>query len=409
MTYRRVGFLVVAAAAIALAGCALRKPAAADKFPDLPFDPTSIRAEAIGTYKNKGPFDVELGVRATRSITAADDIVLRVVAAGSEIARVPVVIDVAADWNGARSPKGFAATVGVPPGDYEVELMVRGRSILGHAFKIAEVPVWGGGRQVQLFGHIGNRVELDDGRLRLARWVVEDEPTQAFVIEWWHDNRRVWVTRGRTDRWQAYGLDAIVQRAQPRKDVAGVRPTLWTYGAERYAIPKDLILMGGMWEARVYREGAPPVAVAFELSSSPDTQESRVALKRVHLSSELFLRPLPTGLGAAAFAAIPGKQQPTPPARKLRALVEPVAFDRAAIRALFRSPELARKWREFIDANKNTMHDETWNLTADEKAQLNGMRNEDRLVAVKRLRPQIVALLAKLSGPWQPDDVPDAR
>src|SRR5262245_45571849 len=292
----RVGFVV---AALTLAGC-VKAATPTKPRPDLPFDPMSIRAEPATAQPAKGPFKIELAVRVDRTITAADDVALRVVSSGAEVARVPVVVDVPADFNGERAPKLFAAAVGVPPGDYEVELVSAKRTILGHAFKIAEVPVWGGGKQLQFYGHLSTRVDLDASWLRLARWVVEDEPTQAYVIEWWHDGRRVWVTKGRTDRWPAYDVDSIVQQALPPR--AAPRRSIWIYGGERYAIPKDLMLMAGVWEARVYREGAPPVAITFELSSSPDTLESRVAMKQMRLSAELFLRPLPGGLGASVFA-----------------------------------------------------------------------------------------------------------
>jgi hypothetical protein len=319
----------------------------------------------------------------------------------------------------------FSATVAVPVGDYDVELVYQGRPILGHAFKLADVPVWGGGHQVQFFWHQRNRVDLDAEWLRLARWVVEDEPTQAFVIEWWHDKRRVLVTKGRTDPWPAYHVGAAVQQAFPRK-APGPRKTIWAFGTERYKIPKDLILIAGQWEARVYREGAPPVAVAFELSTAEETQESRVALTGLHLSAELFLRQLPAGLGADGFNAVPRKQYPTAEPRTTRMLVDPIAFDRGATRALFRSPDLARKWGEFLDANSGAAqfsngvmlaNEQDWNLTAEERqlvrrqASAQRGRDPDKIEAdrgakVKRLRPQIVALIKKYSGPWQPEDMP---
>lgn len=423
---RGISVLVIAALA-GSAGCAVKRggttPSA--RATNLAFDPDSIRADPAGVFTGKGPYKVELAVRATKDITAADQVALRVVASGTEVARVPVIVDVPPEWNGGEELKVFAATVAVPIGDYDVELVYQDKPILGHAFKIAEVPVWGGGRQIQFFWHQRNRVDLDSNWLRLARFVVEDEPTQAFVIEWWQRNKRVVVTKGRTERWKAYQPAWVVQNAVPRKD-GGNRPSIWSFGTERYDIPQDLVLMGGAWEARIYREGAPPVAIAFELGAGAETQESRVALRRSRLSAELFLRPLAAGLGPQAFAMIPGKQQPAVEPRTTLRLVEPIAFDRAAVRALFRSPELARKWHDFIKANGTTAtyvdgvklaNEQEWNLTAYEKQQLarqaTAQRDADpeEMDATKkaralRLRPQILALLKKYGGPWQPAELP---
>jgi hypothetical protein len=385
----------------------------------LPFDPDSIRADPAAG-QTRAPFRVELAVRATRDLAVADGVAIRVVGGGRELKRIPVVVDVPPEWNGTPASKVFTATVSLPLGDYEVEVVHAGRPVLGHAFKIAEVPVWGGGRQVQYFWHQKTRLDLDRNWLRLARWVVEDEPTQAYVIEWWRAGKRVHTTTGRADKWPAYELETAVKDAYPKKGGAG-RRSIWTFGAERYDIPNDLVLIGGAWEARVYREGAPPVAIAFELSTAPETQESRVALRRSKLSAELFLRGLPEGLGVERFAAIPGKQLPTAAQRTPEMLVDPVPFDRSAVRALFRSPELARKWHDLVATNITAAHllssEQDWNLTAEQRAlrarhvkALQG-RDHDRVDAerkatAERLRPQVLALIRKHSGPWQPNEIP---
>jgi hypothetical protein len=406
--------------AIVLGACTVKpKSTLSTRALDLPFDPTTIAATPGGPLRGKGPYPIELAVNANRSLTAADAITLRVVVAGTggtAVASVPVVIEVPPGWNGGTS-KAFSAVVEVPAGDYEVELVRGDAPILGHAFKLAEVPVWGGGRQVHFFSHQNTRIDLDTDTLRLARWVVEDEPTQGWIIEWWQRGKRVITTKGRSPAWPAFELAKVVQSATS-KDAA--RPTIWTYGAERYTIPKDLILIGGQWEARVYREGAPPVSVTFELAIAPETQESRVAAIGLKLSSPLFLRPLPEGLGADAFVAIPGKQQPTSVVPASRPLIDPITFDRSAVRAMFRSPELARKWRDFLSSNSTveSSGEQVWNLTAAEKREAEKLAkaqrgrdpakvDAERLARVKRLRPEIVALIRKYDGPWQPSDIPE--
>src|SRR5262245_21413233 len=227
-------------AAIVLGACAVKPHGTlATKRTDLPFDPTTIAATPVGPWKGKGPYAIELAVHANRTLTAADAISLRVVPAGAHevtVASVPVVIDVPTGWNGGTS-RAFAANVAVPAGDYELELVYRDQPILGHAFKLAQVPGWGGGRQMQFFAHQNTRIDLDHDELRLARWVVEDEPTQAWIIEWWQGTKRVLTTKGRSPTWPTYELASLVQSATT-KDTA--RATIWTYGAERYAIPKDL-------------------------------------------------------------------------------------------------------------------------------------------------------------------------
>jgi hypothetical protein len=138
------------------------------------------------------------------------------------------------------------------------------------------------------------------------------------------------------------------------------------------------------------------------------------------LSSPLFLRPLPEGLGADAFASIPGRQEPTRVVSGAKPLVDPIVFDRSATRALFRSPELARKWREFLSTNSTveTSGSEVWNLTAAEKREAEKLAkaqrgrdparvDAERLARVKRLRPEIVALIRKHDGPWQASDIPE--
>jgi hypothetical protein len=371
---------VVITCALAVAGCARPHTGAIASVRDLAFVPTSITASPAGPFKAKGPFPIQLAVTATRTIAAADAITLRVSAGGVAVASVPVVVDVPKTYDGGGTTKQFTATVEVPAGDYEVELVRADRPILGHAFKLASVPVWGGGKQVHFFAHQNTRVDLDNDVLRLARWVVEDSPTQGWVVEWWHAGQRVTTTKGRTDPWPSYQLDALVDAAT-HKD--GARASIWSFGSERYAIPKDLIHMGGQWEARIYREGAPPVALAFELPIALETQESRVAAIGLSLSSPLFLRPLPEGLGADVFAAIPGKQEPALAPTVDHTAVDPIAFDQDATRALFRSPELARKWRSFLELEAR----------APERA--------------KKLRPEIVGLIQKHGGPWLSTDAPE--
>jgi len=371
---------VVITCALAIAACARPHPGGPVAARDLAFVPTSITASPAGVLKGKGPYPIQLAVTATRTMTAADAITLRVSHDGTTVASVPVVVDVPKTYDGGGTTKQFTATVEIPAGDYEVELVRADRPILGHAFKLASVPVWGGGKQIHFFAHQNTRVDLDNDVLRLARWVVEDSPTQAWVVEWWHAGQRVTTTKGRTDPWPSYQLDALVDAAT-RKD--GARASIWSFGAERYAIPKDLIHMGGQWEARIYREGAPPVALAFELPIALETQESRVAAIGLSLSSPLFLRPLPEGLGADVFAAIPGKQEPALAPTADHTQVDPIAFDQDATRALFRSPELARKWRSFLELEAR----------APERA--------------KKLRPEIVGLIQKHGGPWLSTDAPE--
>lgn len=377
---------VVITCALVVASCARPHPAAMGPARDLAFVPTSIAASPGGAFKGKGPYPIKLTVSATRTIAASDGFALRVSANGAAVASAPVVVEVPKTYDGGATTREFTATVEVPAGDYEVELVAGGHPILGHAFKLASVPVWGGGKQVHFFAHQNTRVDLDNDVLRLARWVVEDQPTQGWVVEWWHAGQRVTTTKGRTDPWPSYQLDALVDAATRKDGKDGkdaTRGSIWSFGAERYAIPKDLIHMGGQWEARIYREGAPPVALAFELPIALETQESRVAAIGLSLSSPLFLRPLPDGLGADVFAAIPGKQMPAVAPTDDHTSVDPIAFDQDATRALFRSPELARKWRAFLEAAAR----------APERA--------------KKLRPEIVGLIQKHGGPWLATDAPE--
>ncbi len=259
--------------------------------------------------------------------------------------------------------------VDLPLGDYDVELAYRGESFAGEPFRIAIIPEWGGTRQLHLFRHHGTRISLAEHKLWVLRWWSNDAPALPWVVEWRHNGRVLATTKGRERKWDVQASTVIQNAFQPK-----ARRSIWQLG-EEYTVPDVVAKMPGAWEARVVHEGAPPVSVDITVLANGtvgDPSRSLVATPSgwTHAwSKPLALHPLEEADAAELTDQLPvvaGAQQIDD---------GPIVLTPNAVRALFRSKELAANWTKFLGGTRT-------------------------------LRPIIEQLIKSQGGPWKPDEFP---
>lgn len=310
-------------------------------------------------------YRIELSVALQRTLIEQDHLAFVMRVGVDEVGRYPI-------------KKGEAGTTihqrieTLPLGDYTVELDYNGERFAGEPFRIAEVPEWGGTTNVHLFRHHGTRVSLVEKKLWVLRWWSNDAPAQPWVIEWRHEGAVVTTTSGRERKWAIADANEIVRYAlQPQ-----ARRSIWQLG-EEYPLPDQVAKAAGSWEARILHGDAPPVSVGFTVMPNGKIGEADQDYDFVpgvdgwthSWSQPLAVRPLAQAdiveLQDKLFA-VTGGQQLGP---------APIEVTPEAVRALFRSKQLADQWSKFLGGSRE-------------------------------LRGKVEALIKAQGGPWKPDEFP---
>jgi hypothetical protein len=345
-----------------------------------------------------GPvYQVQLAVSLVRDVMPTDDLAFVVSVGDHEIGRYPVV---------ATVERGQRATarqeIELPLGSYEVDLAYRGVRYAATPFRLADVPVWGGRRQLQIRSHPGTRISLRQKTLWVARWWANDGPPPAWIVEWRRDGQIVTTTSGR----ERHGIDPKASTLVGGASFAfrGTREidqTLWTFG-ESYPVPDVVAQTPGAWAAIIVHGGAPPLAVTFDVRAPGQVAGESDKLVVVGPAwQRSWSRPLPSrGLSPGEVGALAAKlphveaHQPfdTAPSDG----VEPaIRVTPAAVRALFRSSKLAETWQSYLMLNAQAAQAQgAQTATAKDRAKLRAMR------------PQIEQLIKAHGGRWLPDEAP---
>jgi len=340
-------------------GCAVPKTEG-PKASDMPF----IHGPAVAwTDDPKSGYHIELTVALQRNLTALDHLAFVVKVGADEVGRY-------------RIAKGVVGTTvhqkvdELPLGDYSVELEYNGHHFAGEPFRIAVVPEWGGSKNLHLFRHHGTRVSLVEKKLWLLRWWSNDAPTLPWIVEWRHEGKIVKTTMGRERKWAINDSSEIVKYALAPQ----ARRSIWQLG-EEYTVPEQVGQMPGSWEARVIHQGAAPVSVEFTvlpnhtIGTPGDELVASVDGWAHAWSKPLELHPL----AQEDIIELTDKLPIAPGAQQLQE--GPIELTPNAVRALFRSKQLADQWSKFLGGSRE-------------------------------LRGKIEALIKTQGGPWKPDEFP---
>ncbi len=361
---------------------------------------------------------VRLVAEITRDVMPTDDLAIVVSVDDHEIGRYPIV------GTFGRSTK-ITQEIELPLGDYQIDYDYQGTHFAGMPFRLAEVPVWGGKTVVQLREHHGTRVSLREQKLWVGRWRASDGPPEAWIIEWVHEGEIATTTSGRdlraipTNATSIIGGAAGAYRAQHAVD-----NTLWAYG-EAYPVPATVATTPGRWAARVVHGGAAPVAVMFTVL--PGGRLAEESARRVHAagwepswSTPLAVRPLAGNEVGRLAQKLPlvDPAQPFDEPVTDRDRPEPgIRVSTQAVRALFRSQQLAELWWAYHQANRPLPAHAPTSAAAFPRGskRISGLGERRRSTAksatehrakLKSMSAQIRQLIQTHGGTWKVDEFP---
>jgi len=294
-------------------------------------------------------------------------------------------------------------------------------------FRLAQVPVWGGHTALQLRMHPGTRLSLREKKLWVGRWWANDGPPQAWIIEWVFEGQVVTTTSGREDRGIPPQASRIVGGAAGAfRDPHVVENTIWTYG-EEYPIPDVVAQRPGPWAARVVHGGASPVAVVFTVQ--PGGRLAEASPRRIAAvgwepswSYRLEQRALSITEVERLTAKLPqlSSTQPFDDTEDAGGPEPAIRISTAAVRALFRSKQLADAWWQYQTLNvaatpaaQRPVDAAAFPKTAARKPggmpapRESSARDEaERRAKLRTLRTQIEGLIKAHGGPWKSDEFP---
>jgi hypothetical protein len=419
-----------------LVGCTppVKRPAAVD----VPFS-GAPGVQDVGRVAAKATYKVRLTISTTRDIGAEDGLALVVRHADDEVGRYPITGAFNDPYTRPVTikpyvpPESLAPVIELPIGDYQLDAEYKGVRYSGGSFSIAEVPYWGGTRVLTMLAHHGTAVDLVHGRFYLSRWWVDESPSQPWIVEWRHEGTPVTTTSGRERAWMSAQAEGVVSESfDGFRDKSSSR-TIWQSG-EQYEVPEAVTKTPGRWQARVVHGGASPVAVSFTVSPNGSLAKTSGRLEATSegwadvMSPVLPREPLAEADVAALVAKLPAleRAQPFDEPSSTHQLVTPIPASTPAVRALFRSKQLARAWQDFLDYNSLTSEsggtvvfttDEQRNLSPEQKWRVQRRSNRDaaqeapgmdaaKKAKLRSLRPQIEQLIKAYGGPWKPSEFP---
>ena len=399
---------LVGLALVVVVACVPRKPVATPVAETVrPFDAGPV--VTLMDPSQKGPVvRVQIGADITRDVMPTDDLAIIVSVGDSEVGRYPVV------GKFQVRPTRIKQEIELPLGDYEIDFEYKGERYAGMPFRLAEVPVWGGKRGLQLRAHPGTRLSLRERKLWVGRWWANDGPPQAWIVEWVREGQVVTMTSGREDRGMPTNNPRVVTAAATTfRDHKIVPNTIWYYG-EEYAIPEQVVMQPGTWAARVVHGNSPPVAVVFNvlpLGKIEQMSNKRVATANWELS---WSKPLEVvALNPSEVERLNAKlpqissNQPFDDVVQMDGPEPSVRLTPSSVRALFRSKQLAETWGAFVALNTQTAYVEQASMPKESRRMGGRDKQEgDKRTKLRSLRLQIEALIKVYGHQWKPEEFP---
>jgi hypothetical protein len=382
-----------------------------------PFDkgPTATLVD----QNQEGPsYRVQIAADITRDVMPTDDLAIIVRVRDEEVGRYPVV------GRFSQRPTRIKQEIELPLGDYEIEFAHQGTNYAGMPFRLAVVPVWGGKHALQLRSHPGTRISLREKKLWVGRWWANDGVPQAWIVEWVREGQVVTMTSGREEHGIPPQMARVVGGAAGAyHDEKIVNHTIWTYG-EEYGVPDAVMQQPGVWAARVVHGNSPPVAVVFHVQPGGKLHElsqSRVVAAgwEPSWSRALDARALNVTEVDRLNAKLP-KISATEPFDELtrQPTLEPaIRLSLAAVRALFRSKQLAEAWNTYNTINTPSTYSQLHpgqttavagkrnGAATSQRAELPG-KDGERRARLRLLRTQIDQLIKQQGAPWRADEFP---
>jgi len=390
-----------------------------------PFDHGPV-ATLVDQHQTGPSYRVQIAADITRDVMPTDDLAIVISVRDEEVGRYPVV------GTFERRPTRIKQEIELPLGDYEIELEYQGERYAGMPFRLAEVPVWGGRRALQLRSHPGTRISLREKTLWVGRWWPNDGLPQAWIVEWVREGQVATMTSGREERGIPPETSRLVAGAAGAYNAEHVvNNTIWTYG-EQYPVPDVVIAQPGVWAARVVHGNSAPVAVIFHVL--PGGALAELSPRRVAAASwepswskpldaralsvtevERLTAKLPRISSTEPIDDVSLSQQQQQQHGAL-SLEPAIRLSQAAVRALFRSKQLAEAWSTFVALDSAPsyvrLHPGQQPAAAGKQ---NGVptpareapgKESERRARLKQLRTQIEQLIKQHGGPWQPDEFP---
>jgi hypothetical protein len=291
-------------------------------------------------------------------------------------------------------------------------------------FRLAEVPVWGGRRALQLRSHPGTRISLREQKLWVGRWWANDGVPQAWIVEWVREGQVVTMTSGREEHGIPPQMARVVGGAAGAyHDEKIVNHTIWTYG-EEYGVPAVVAQQAGVWAARVVHGNSPPVSVVFHVLPAGRLQEAS-AQRIVSVGwEESWSKALDANaLSATEVERLSAKlpklsaSEPFDEVTQQQATLEPaIRLSLSAVRALFRSKQLAEAWNTYNTLNAPSSYTQLHpGQTPEAAGKRNGVptpqrelpgKDGERRARLKLLRTQIEPLIKQHGVPWKPEEFP---
>ncbi len=382
-----------------------------------PFDrgPSAVLSDQNQT----GPsYRVQIGADITRDVMPTDDLAIVIRVNDEEVGRYPVV------GRFENRPTRIKQEIELPLGDYEIDFMYQGTRYAGMPFRLAEVPVWGGKRALQVRSHPGTRISLREKKLWVGRWWANDGMPQAWIVEWVREGQVVTMTSGRELRGIPPQTARLVGGAAAAfNDEKLVNNTIWTYG-EEYGVPDVVMQQAGVWAARVVHGSSPPVAVVFNVlpgGKLAELSSSKIASVgwEESWSKPLEARALNITEVDRLSMKLPkiSSTQPMDEVGPQQGLEPPVRLSLAAVRALFRSKQLAEAWNTFNTLNAPSQYAKLHpGQTPAAAGKRNGVatptqretpsKEGERRARLRLLRSQIEQLIKQNGSPWRPEEFP---
>jgi hypothetical protein len=414
---KTLGIAVVVAAA---ASCVPKKPVSTPvAVTARPFDQGPV-ATLVDQAQSGPSYRVQIAADITRDVMPTDDLAIVISVRDEEVGRYPVV------GKFERRPTRIKQEIELPLGEYEIEFEYQGARYAGMPFRLADVPVWGGRRALQLRSHPGTRISLREKTLWVGRWWANDGLPQAWIIEWVREGQVVTMTSGREERGIPPQASRIVAGAAGAyNDERIVNHTIWTYG-EQYPVPDVVAMQPGVWAARVVHGSSAPVAVVFHVM--PDGRLGELSPRRVasanweeSWSRALDARALAVTEVERLSAKLPriASTEPFDEVSHQQQTLEPsIRMSQASVRALFRSKQLAEAWSSFVALNVPSTSSYP-SLHPGQQPAAAGKRNGvvtpvreapgkdgERRARLKLLRAQIEPLIKQHGGVWKADEFP---
>lgn len=361
----------------------------------------------------EGPtYRVQIAAEIMRDVIPTDDLAIVISVGDQEVGRYPIV----GKYKG--HPTKIKQEIELPLGDYDIDYVYGGDHYAGTPFRLAEVPVWGGHTALQLRGHPGTRISLKEHKLWVGRWWANDGPPQAWIIEWAREGKAMTTTSG-TDATgipaEIHGLVGGAAGAYASDRI--VSNTIWTFG-EEYPVPDVVAQTPGVWAARVVHGNSAPVAVVFNVL--PNGVLAELSSRKIMAvgwepswSKRLDARALSVTEVERLTAKLPHTSSTQAFDEPKNDGIEPaIRVSPAAVRALFRSKQLAEVWWEFVTLNYRapammTAQPAAFVKGSARKETANPAKAEaDRHAKVRALRTQIEQLIQKNGGAWKPEEHP---